>query len=164
MTFSDLQPKLKWKYILTLNWVTLSAACLFKHVNWSADTDQIDFLYYSDSVQVDRFPGVGFHWFIRWDVFACVFSDVSYKYVWNQRLYWCGFSQVDSLIRFCMCFLRFLQKEHLNWEAAPVWGFTGSFIEMLLHVFPQISPKSTSEITKTALVGFFTRVGPYMIA
>ena len=44
MTFSDLQPKLKKKYKLTLNLVTLSATCLFMHVNWSAVTDQIDFL------------------------------------------------------------------------------------------------------------------------
>ena len=44
------------KYKLTLNLVTLPVACLFIHVNWSADTGQIDFLQYTDDVQVDRFP------------------------------------------------------------------------------------------------------------
>ena len=53
MTFSDLQPKLKYK--LTLNLVTLSAACLFIHVNWSAETGQIDFLSHTDSLQVNHF-------------------------------------------------------------------------------------------------------------
>ena len=29
-----------------------------KHVKWSAETGQIDFLQYTVGVQVDRFPGV----------------------------------------------------------------------------------------------------------
>ena len=36
--------KIEKKCKLTLNLVTLSAACLFIHVNWSAETGQIDFL------------------------------------------------------------------------------------------------------------------------
>ena len=47
MTFSDLQPiySQNWnKSINTLSLVTLSATCLFIHVNWSNETGQIDFL------------------------------------------------------------------------------------------------------------------------
>ena len=58
MTFSDLQPKLKSKYKLISNLVTLSAVCLFIHVNWSAKTGQIEFLYYTDDVEDDHFPVV----------------------------------------------------------------------------------------------------------
>ena len=70
MTFSDLQPKLNLKYKLTLNLVTLSAACLFIHVKWSTERDQIDFLQYTDDVQVDRLPGVT--WPNTWDFYGTV--------------------------------------------------------------------------------------------
>ena len=43
---------------LTLNLVTLSFACWFIRVHWSAEMGQIDLLYYTDGVQVDHLPGV----------------------------------------------------------------------------------------------------------